>query len=159
MEQKTKRQRSYSVYLPSEGRTESVGRETYFAYYRPVWRLCKRMERAGRCAVGCDWWNCLGDCGLCRYAIAESGGAPESAADMPDSGADIEQLICKKELLEALYEELKALGKSERLMCSMIMRGLNGSKAAETLGISRTTYLYRKKKLLARLRKALEDFA
>jgi FixJ family two-component response regulator len=53
---------------------------------------------------------------------------------------------------------LEELDPNGRLICELIMQGCPERTAAEKLGLSRNTYVYRRDKLLTLLREALRDY-
>ena len=59
--------------------------------------------------------------------------------------------------MEDLVRRVKELDPEDRRICELIALGINERKAAEAMGLSKTTYHDRKERLLARLRKEWAD--
>ena len=75
---------------------------------------------------------------------------------MPDESAAIAELTEDAELLRALYAKLNELDPEGRLICQLIMEGK--SERGKKMGLSRNTFVYRRDKLLQKLRSDLKDY-
>ena len=68
-------------------------------------------------------------------------------------------LLEDSDLLDALHRVLAELNPDEQAICRVIMANLTERAAATELSLSRTTYIYRRDKLLARLKNLLQNFS
>ena len=54
--------------------------------------------------------------------------------------------------------KLNELDPEGRLICQLIMQGKSGRDCGKEMGLSRNTFVYRRDKLLHKLRSELEDY-
>lgn len=78
--------------------------------------------------------------------------------DMPDESVAIAELMEDAELLRALYAKLNELDPEGRLICQLIMEGKSERDCGKEMGLSRNTFVYRRDKLLQKLRSDLKDY-
>ncbi len=138
-----------------------VDRETYLAYYRPIWRAHENAVRTGGCC-STDWRLCTGDCPSCSFRLGGRDWSLEAhlektGLDVPDPLSDAEAQILDCMALEELVRQLKELDPEGRRICDLIAHGFNERKAAESMGLSKTTFHDRKERLFARLRNEWAD--
>lgn len=138
-----------------------VDRETYLEYYRPIWRIHDNAKRNGGCNA-LTWKICTGDCATCRHHIGGRDWSLEmhvekTGVDVPDPLSDVEAHVLESVAMEDLVRRVKELDPEDRRICELIALGVNERKAAEAMGLSKTTYHDRKERLLARLRKEWAD--
>jgi len=110
------------------------------------------------------------DCCTCRfhkggdelsldYTVTDEDGNEKSwLDDLADDRPSIQSVLEDRDLLSALHDRLEELDPNGRLICELIMQGCPERTAAEKLGLSRNTYVYRRDKLLTLLREALRDY-
>ena len=78
--------------------------------------------------------------------------------DMPDDAPAIAEVLEDAELLRALYAKLNELDPEGRLICQLIMKGKSERECGKAMGLSRNTFVYRRDKLLQKLRSDLENY-
>jgi len=124
-------------YIKIEDKQQKVCEEVYYAYKRPAWREHKsRMARGSR-EVSLD-------------AYLEAGGKT------PSGGKPLEEAIEEKLLQEALRSALQQLPGDERaLMSALFYFGKTERDVAEMEGVSHQAVHNRKRRILAKLRRAL----
>lgn len=146
-----------------------VTEEVYKAHYRPVWKTHYHASKNGQC--GCsDWRRCEGDCGLCRYRTAgnilsldaeyegEEGSKLTLLDTLEDPGANPEEIIADKLMLQELFKVLDELDPDSRRICELIRQGKTEREIADEFGVRQSTLNYRKKKLMEKLHERLKDF-
>ena len=77
---------------------------------------------------------------------------------MPDDAPAIAEVLEDAELLRALYAKLNELDPEGRLICQLIMKGKSERECGKAMGLSRNTFVYRRDKLLQKLRSDLENY-
>lgn len=91
------------------------------------------------------------DCQTCPFCLGESTLSidAEMITDwhpttldetVPDKTADVEEILMKAELLDALHYELAALEPEGRKMCELFMEGKSERESAKIMAIPQTTY-------------------
>lgn len=138
-----------------------VDRETYLEYYRPIWRVHDNAKRNGGCNAT-TWKTCTGDCATCFHHIGGRTWSLEMhvekiGQEVPDPLMDVEAEVLERIGLEELVRRVKELSPEDRRICELVALGVTERKAAETMGLSKTTYHDRKERLLARLRREWAD--
>lgn len=110
------------------------------------------------------------DCLTCPYAKAgdqlsldntanDGDGNEKSWLDyVPNESAAIAEILEDVELLHALYANLNELNLEGRLICQLIMQGKSERDCSKEMGLSRNTFVYRRAKLLQKLRSELKDY-
>lgn len=163
--------RDYKVYIPRLKQWVEVSEAQYRAYYRDIWATRKRAQKHHQCMCPkSKQWLCDGDCLACQFHAAgdnlsldytvtdEDGNEKSWLDDLADDRPSIQSVLEDRDLLSALHDRLEELDPNGRLICELIMQGCPERTAAEKLGLSRNTYVYRRDKLLTLLREALRDY-
>lgn len=160
--------REYTVYIPRLKTWVEVTKEQYDAYYRDIWATRQRAQAHGQCMCPkSKTWMCDGDCLVCEfraagdklsldYTFENKQGKETSLLDtLASDDASYDSILEEAELLDALYQRLQELDPDGRRICELIMEGKSERDIASDLGISRSTYTYRRDKLLRILREQL----
>ena len=113
--------------------------EQYRAYMRPLWREDKRQPRHGDDEVSAD---------KLRNEFELE----------PEVDYNLEEVVLKKELLEALRRELAALQDIDRTILLMATNGSSEAAIGEIVGLSQKAVNKRKHKLYALLQDRLKDY-
>lgn len=165
----TNNEKSYHIYIRSANKSFPVTKEEYDDFYRDINAYRKRRQRHGQCA--CPEYNrymCDKDCPTCPFCkegdlvsldseIGIPNEAPLSLHELITGDSPTpEEVLIFSEPIKALYEEFKSLTPEERNICKNIINNVAERKAAEALNIPRSTYEYRKKILLKKLKTSLE---
>lgn len=94
-----------------------------------------------------------------EYTVCDAEGNERSKADeIADPSAAIDTYLEEEELFHALHSLIQMLTPEEQKICSAIMDNLSERSAATVLGMSRNTYVYRRDKMLERLKNSLKNF-
>ena len=151
--------RTYFIYVPETKERVEVASDVYYEYYRPIWRTQKRMKSRGLCKCPKrELWKCVGDCIDCSHYTGEVSLNTDyiQGTSIAQEADDIEESVIHSIMLEQLIRELDELDPESRKICDFIMQGMSDTEAAKVLNIPRTTFQYRKKKVLDYLRSKLE---
>lgn len=146
----------------------NVSEEIYLDHTRFYGAFRKRVQSHGQCICPkSKAWLCDGDCLTCEFRAAgkqlsldytteDRNGKPKhSVDDLLDETVNIPYAAEKRELKKALYEVIGKLEPENQLICRRIMEGKTEREIAAELGISRSTYTYRRDKLFQKLREQL----
>ena len=157
------------VYIRSLRERVPVTEEEFENYYRDIDTFRKKQQRHGRCVCPeAKRLDCDMDCETCPFRRAGDGlsldyqgeEANETWLDeFPDCGPSPCELMEDSDLLIALRRVLAELTPDEQAICRVIMGDFAERAAAAELNVPRTTYIYRRDKLLARLKNILQDFS
>ena len=77
---------------------------------------------------------------------------------MPDDAPAIAEVLEDAELLRTLYAKLNELDPEGRLICQLVMQGKSERDCGKKMGLSRSTFVYRRDKLFQKLRSELKDY-
>ena len=159
------------IYLKALHQWVPVSKTDFDNYYRDVNAYRRRQQEHGRCVCPASKrYLCDMDCCACRfhkggdelsldYTVTDENGNEKSWLDeLEDDSPSIQSVLEDRNLLNALHARLDELDPDGRLICELIMQGYPERTAAEKLGLSRNTYVYRRDKLLTLLREALRDY-
>lgn len=159
------------LYLKDLHQWMPVSKTDYDDYYRDINNYRRRQQEHGRCVCPASKrYLCDMDCSCCRfhsggdelsldYTVTDEDGNEKSwLDDLADDRPSIQSVLEDRDLLSALHARLEELDPNGRLICELIMQGCPERTAAEKLGLSRNTYVYRRDKLLTLLREALRDY-
>ncbi|MBQ9900759.1 MAG: sigma-70 family RNA polymerase sigma factor [Clostridia bacterium] len=162
---------NYRVYIRKINTWVDVTKEQYYAYYRDVWATRKREQFYGRCRCPkSKMWICDGDCLSCAFRATgeiasldstfedDEGNSTSQIEELQDEKPAAQAIMEDRELLAALYQKLEELDPDGRRICELIMEGKSERTIASELGISRSTYAYRRNKVLKLLREMLEPY-
>ena len=160
-----------AIYLKDLHQWVPVSKTDFDNYYRDITTYRRRQQEHGRCVCPASKrYLCDMDCSCCHfhkggdelsldYTISDEDGNEKSwLDDLEDDSPSIQSVLENRYLLNALHERLDELDPNGRLICELIMQGCPERTAAEKLGLSRNTYVYRRDKLLTLLREALRDY-
>lgn len=133
--------------------------EQYAEYDRWRTRTRKREQYHGRCMCPrSKWWLCDGMCDDCEYHAP----GDTLSLDMPYGGGDddltlldtledtspsIEEIVCDKAELDQLFNRLNALMPEAIQIGQLRQEGLSDEAIAGVIGMKRTTFLSRLKKV------------
>lgn len=164
----------YKIFVHGINTWVEVSEDVYRAYYRPIWAMQKRAQKHNQCVCPKSrLWLCDADCTGCCFHKAgdmlsldheyEDGDGnhtslSETLLALPSDGPDTCTLAEENTLHMALHHALESLSPENRRICELIMAGETERAIAADLGIPRTTYVYRRDKLLRLLHDQLEDF-
>ena len=171
MANKDNQSKQYRIYIKESKSWVDVNKEFYTNYYRDINTYRKRQQEHGRCVCPASKrYLCDMDCLTCPYAkagdqlsldntVSDGEGNEKSwLDDMPDESVAIAELMEDAELLRALYAKLNELDPEGRLICQLIMEGKSERDCGKEMGLSRNTFVYRRDKLLQKLRSDLKDY-
>lgn len=162
---------NYRIYSRTLHQWLNVSEEIYLDHTRFYGAFRKRTQSHGQCCCPrSKAWLCDGDCLTCEfrtvgkqlsldYTAEDRNGKPRHPIDdLPDETVNIPCAAEKYELKKALYEVIGRLEPENQLICQRIMEGKSEREIAAELGISRSTYTYRRDKLFQVLRKQLATY-
>lgn len=157
------------IYIRSLRERVPVTQEEFENYYREIDAFRKRQQRHGRCICPvAKRLDCDMDCETCPFRRAgdrlsldyQGEDADETwLEELPDCGPSLCEIVEDADLLSALHRVLAELTPDEQAICRGIMEDLSERAAAAELSLSRTTYIYRRDKLLDRLKNLLQNFS
>ena len=131
-------------------------REQYEAYMRPEWKEVKRQQRLAQKRRKQEETKTLQgwDTPVSYEQLRETGYGFLGATEQ-DS---LEEIVEKEELLEALRRELAQLEELDRTILKMTAHGISEAAIGREVGLSQKGVNKRKHRLLAELRKRLEEY-
>jgi len=144
-------------YININGEQIAVSEEDYLNYKRPIWAERKRREREIRCR-DIKGNRCMKDCRLCDK---QRDGGNLSLDKFAEDGyeiadlIDITEIVADKMLKEALRKAVAELTDNERKIIDVAFQGKSERDTATELGIPRKTFVYRRDKIVDKLRKIL----
>ena len=146
-----------------------IPENVYRAVYPDIWRICKKMQKAGRCACpGSKVYLCDADCSLCSFK--RQGGFVSLDAPLnqntdfkveyivQSNAMTPQEMLEEKDLIEVLHREIEGLDQYGKEVCRFLMEGKTDREIADYFGISQSTFNYRKRKILSALRASLEGY-
>ena len=160
----------YRIYIKSTREWVEVPEETYREHIRHYDTFRKRQQSRGECACPrSKFWLCDGDCLNCEfhhatmnsldYTVESKDGDTYSPIDqIYDPSPSIESVVCDKVELDRLFARLNELMPEAIEIGRLRQQGLSDSAIADALGIRRTTFLSRLKKVKALLVDEYPDF-
>lgn len=160
----------YYIYLRATKQRIPCTKEEFDNYYHDITLFRQRQQYSGHCACPKrKWLDCDMDCQTCLFRRDDSlsldyttkdrdGNESTWGKDIADPLATVDTEIEKEELLNALRSALDTLTSDEKDICATIMDNLSERSAAAALNLSRNTYVYRRDKVLGRLKKSLENY-
>lgn len=162
--------KSYYIYLRSTRERIPSTEQEFHDYYRDINAFRQKQQYHGRCVcperkrLDCDM-DCQtcpfrrnGDLSLDYTPKDDEGNGHSWLEDTPDPLAVVDVDIEDRELVTALRALLSTLPSAEQEICHTIMDDLSERAAATSLNLSRNTYVYRRDKVLARLKTSLKIF-
>ena len=162
--------KQYYIYLRSTKERVPCTRAEFDNYYRDINAFRQRQQYHGKCVcpqskrLTCDM-----DCETCpfhrndtfslEYTVCDDEGNERAKADeIADPSATVDTYLEEEELYHALHSLIQTLTPEEQKICAAIMDNLSERSAATALGMSRNTYVYRRDKILERLKNSLKKF-
>lgn len=154
-------------YLGTYWGYQEVSEEVYYEYMRLQWREWKVREREYRCYDEGSHRRCTGKCSECERSTE---GRPVSIEQLyEDSEFDIadtkrrsvEDTVIMKLLIEALYEAIDRLPEEDQFLIRALYlfeKPLTQAEIGKALGISQTTVLRRRDRILNTLHETLKDW-
>ena len=153
----------YRIYVKSAREWVTVPEELYREHVRQYDTFRKRQKGRGECACPkSEFWLCDGDCLTCEFHHAsmdsldftienEDGDAFSPLDRLFDPSPSIESIVCDKVELDRLFARLNELMPEAVEIGRLRQQGLSDTAIADALGIKRTTFLSRLKKVKALL--------
>ena len=160
----------YRIYLKSSREWVEVPEEVYREHILHYDSFRKKQKGRGECACPkSKFWLCDGDCLTCEfhcssmdsldYTVENKDGDTYSLIDqLCDPSPSLESIICDKVELDRLFARLNELMPEAIEIGRLRQQGLSDSAIADALGIRRTTFLSRLKKVKALLADEYPDF-
>ena len=162
--------REYKIYLPHEKQWVEVTKEQYYGYYRDIWATRKRAQAHGQCMCPkSKLWLCDGDCLACQFRSAgdnlsldltysNEGGDEFSLLDKLAAGsAGVEDVVTDQIILTELIRRLGEIMPEARHIGELRLEGLTDTEIADVIGIPRTTFLSRIKKVAEAIKREHPD--
>lgn len=162
--------KQYRIYLKHDRQWVDVPEEVYREHTRFHDAYRKRMQSHSQCTCPKNkFWLCDADCLNCEfrragdmlsldYTISNDDGDEVSPLDaIPDTAPSIEEVICDKAELDALFARLNELMPEARKIGELRLQGLTDEAIAKVIGIKRTTFRSRLDKAKAQLAKEYPD--
>ena len=157
---------------PSMVELVPVSESFYRAVYPEIWRIMQREIYHGRC--GCpqkELWKCDADCQICKYhktgdllsldyEIDLGDGTKEAVGStIIDDGPTPFELLCEKELREALHAEIEKLRDPDKAIAKSILRTNSYILTSSELKIPESTVGWRwREKICPELQKRLKKY-
>ena len=144
-------------YIEIDGESVPVTEEVYLAYKRPLWAERKRYERESRCRDE-NGNRCMDDCRLCDKKRDGGDLSFEKCVEDGHEAADtfdLSEYVEEKLLKEALGKAVASLTDDERRLIEAAFNGKPERDNAAELGIHRNTFVYRRDKIVEKLREML----
>lgn len=160
----------YRIYLKSTREWVVVPEEVYREHVRHYDSYRKKQKGRGECACPkSKFWLCDGDCLTCEFHHAsmdsldytvenEDGDTCSPLERLCDPSPSIESIVTDKVELDRLFARLNELMPEAIEIGKLRQQGLPDSAIADALGIKRTTFLSRLKKVKALLADEYPDF-
>ncbi len=160
----------YRIYLKSTREWVAVPEEVYREHVRHYDSYRKKQKGRGECACPkSKFWLCDGDCLTCEFHHAsmdsldytvenEDGDTCSPLERLCDPSPSIESIVTDKVELDRLFARLNELMPEAIEIGKLRQQGLPDSAIADALGIKRTTFLSRLKKVKALLADEYPDF-
>ena len=152
--------REYKIYLPHEKQWVEVTEAQYYAYYRDIWATRKRAQTHRQCMCPkSKLWLCDGDCLACQFratgdnlsldlTYSNEGGDEFSLLDKLAAGsASLEDAVTDQIMLAELIKRLGEIMPEAHRIGELRIKGLTDTEIADVIGIPRTTFLSRIKKV------------
>lgn len=151
------------IYLKSNHSWVEVPEEVYSEHVRYYDSFRKKQKSRGECACPkSKFWLCDGDCLACEFHHAsmlsldytvenEDGDTCSPLERLCDPSPSIESIVTDKVELDRLFAKLHELMPEAIMIGRLRQQGLSDTAIADALGIKRTTFLSRLKKVKALL--------
>jgi len=155
--------REYKVYIPSTHQFIPVTKEFYYEYYRPIWRIQKEAQKHGQCMCPrSKLWRCDGCCLDCPYHASGNVWSLEYEQELmgykrDDPSSHIESITTDKIIMQKIFKHLDELFPEARYIGELRMEGVSDRDIADLIGIPRSTFRSRLKKIEALFRDEYGD--
>ena len=155
--------KEYAILI--DGELIPVDERVYKAYYQPIWRQFKEAKRRGQCSCQ-DWRICKGDCAVCPYRTEGKAVSLDllseeydhiPGAKQADLGSDVSASIINRFTIDELKRLIGELDPVYLEYCEALIKGIPEREIAKSMGVSQTTFNYRKLRLLDYLRSRLDS--
>lgn len=161
--------KQYRIYDKLTRTWYEVTPEQYCEFDR--WRTAKRKREQSHGHCTCPrqkWWTCDGMCGDCEFRaagdtisldapITNEDGDSVSLLDTIASEEDLEEIVLDRILMQQLVKRLFELMPEAETIGKMRLKGIKDEDIADAIGIKRTTFRSRIKKVEAQLREEFGD--
>lgn len=129
----------------------------------------RQQDRGLCCCPRNKWWVCDADCLTCEYRntdaivsldspIGEESDDQTLLDAIEDKSAPFADFVIDRIVLEQLFKRLAELMPEAANIGRLRLQGLSDDAIAKSIGIPRTTFLYRIKKVLNLLKQEYPDF-
>ena len=155
---------SKRIFLKSTHQWVEVSEEYFRDHIRYYDALRKRQQSHGQCVCPKNrFWLCDGDCFTCEFHRAgdmisldntienEEGDTCSLLNNLVDPTPSIEEIICDKIELDRLFARLNELMPEAIEIGKLRLDGFSDEEIAKSIGIKRTTFLSRLKKIKEQL--------
>lgn len=154
--------REHFIYEPATKQRIPVSDEVYNEFYRPIWNTFRKAHRHGCCSCpGSKWWLCCGDCAICKYRTAGDNLSldyeQEVVGDIRPDDSDLESIVTDRIIFDQLLKRLDVLMPEARRIGELRQDGYSDNAIADIIGVPRTTFLSRIKKVNAQLHDEYDD--
>lgn len=163
--------RIYKIYLPHEKQWIEVTQEQYQAYFRNIWVARKRAQKHRQCMCSkSKLWLCDGDCLVCKFrapgdslsldlTFENEDGEENSLLDkLADQSVSVDDVATDNIMLEILFQRLGEIMPEARRIGELRLTGMTDTEIADMIGIPRTTFLSRLKKVAEVIKREYPDF-
>ena len=162
--------KQYYIYLRSTRERIPCTEEEFHAYYHDIDLFRQRQQHRKKCVCPQrKYLDCDMDCQTCPFrrngdlsldytSTDDEGNGRSWLDDTPDPLAVVDADVEEQELAMALRTLLAAMPSDDQEICRTIMDDLSERAAASALNLSRNTYVYRRNKVLSRLKISLQKF-
>ncbi|NLI55031.1 MAG: bacterio-opsin activator [Clostridiales bacterium] len=154
--------REHFIYEPATKQRIPVSDEVYNEFYHPIWNTFRKAHRHGCCSCpGSKWWLCSGDCAVCKYRTAGDNLSldyeQEVVGDIRPDDSDLESIVTDRIIFDQLLKRLDVLMPEARRIGELRQDGYSDNAIADIIGVPRTTFLSRIKKVNAQLHDEYDD--
>ena len=159
--------KDYKIYITEMNALISVSEEVYYQYYRPIWKVRKRMQRAEKCfCKQKDLYKCNGICIDCKHYSRDTLSLDFEIENVGDRIADLSpspnDIFTDKTTLELLLKRLSEIYPDAIKIGELKEEGLNERQIAEKIGTPRKTFVYRldkaKKQLISEFGEEIKKY-
>lgn len=163
----TKESKKYRIYDKTTKQWYEIPEDQYREYDRWRTALRKRMQYRGECfCPRSKWWLCDGNCLDCEFrnntTVSLDDPLPDGEGTLgdyvPDDAPLIEEVLADEMMLAQLLHRLDELMPEARRIGELREEGLSDEAIADIIGIKRTTFLSRLKKVKEKLAREFPDW-
>lgn len=148
------------IYVRSINRKIAVSEEEFISFYNETSVFRRRQQRHGECCCPRGkWMFCDTDCEICPYRLTgENASLNETVCDnegnetewlnkLEDTAKSPDEIVAGSLEMQRLMAKINEVMPEAIEIIRLRMDGLTDTKIAEEIGIPRTTFLSRMKKL------------